>query len=303
MVKIKIMVETDKYTKAFRQFLRLELGLADNSVLAYIADLTSFAEFYRGDTLEVEPSDIVSFMSDMRRAGQSIETILRRLSGLSQFFDMLIIDKSLQSNPVEFISKPNKWSKLPEFLDFADVDKILASATTSSPKLYRDGLMVELMYASGVRVSELIAIKVTDVDFKRGIIKVTGKGSKQRIVPMYPSMLTKLQDWLPVRQEYYIKSGDNGWLFPNRFGERLTRQHVWQWVKDICQKAEIRKHVSPHTLRHCFATHLLSGGADLRTIQIFLGHSNISTTEIYTHISDDDKRKIIMKNHPRFAKK
>ena len=162
---------------------------------------------------------------------------------------------------------------------------------------------METLYATGMRVSELVSVKIRDIDFKRGIIKVTGKGSKQRIVPLYPSLLKRLEDYLALRQEYFVKDSDTGYLFLNQHGSSLTRQHIWNIVKEKCKKHNITKHVSPHTLRHSFATHMLSNGADLRTLQIFLGHSNISTTEIYTHVTDDDKRKTIMNFHPRFARK
>ncbi len=289
--------------KAFKHYLRLELGMADNTVEAYVADVLSFAAFYKGDIRKAAAEDVVSYMASMRRGGLSLETILRRLSGLSGLYDYLLIEKEIKINPVEFVSKPKKWHKLPEFLSFEEVESILAASDDGSPKGMRDSLMLETMYASGMRVSELIAVKIADVDFKRGIIRVVGKGSKERIVPVYDSLITKMEKWLPVRQGYYVKDRDEGWLFPNRYGGRLTRQHVWQWVKDVCALAGINKHVSPHTLRHSFATHLLSGGADLRTIQIFLGHANISTTEIYTHVTNDDKRNILMLHHPRYRRK
>ena len=288
--------------KAFTHYLRLELGMADNTVEAYVGDVQSFSDFYKKDIKNASPEDIVSYMAHMRRVGLSLETILRRLSGLSVLYDYLLIEKGIKVNPVEFVSKPKKWYKLPEYLSFEEVERILAAPDVATPKGMRDSLMLETIYASGVRVSELIAIKITDIDFKRGIIRVVGKGSKERIVPIYETLITKIEGWLPVRREHYIKDGDEGWLFPNRSGSHLTRQHVWQWVKDVCAAAGVTKNVSPHTLRHSFATHLLSGGADLRTIQIFLGHSNISTTEIYTHVTNEDKRNILMLHHPRYRR-
>lgn len=285
---------------AFKQFLRLELGLAENSVAAYLSDVEALDAFHKGDIASLTPENVVSFMAAMRRDGKSLETILRRLSGISQYYDFQIVERKLKINPVEFIAKPKRWQKLPDFLDFPEVEQILAAGDKSTPKGYRDSLMIETLYASGMRVSELISVKISDIDFKRGIIKVTGKGSKQRIVPVYDSWLEKVKDYLLIRSEYFVKKSDNGFLFLNHFGEPLSRQHVWQWVKEACLRAGIKKTISPHTLRHCFATHLLSGGADLRTIQIFLGHSNISTTEIYTHVSDGDKRNVLFSHHPRY---
>ncbi len=284
----------------FRQYLRFELGMSDNSVISYISDLEIFSKVYKKDMKVVEPSDIVSFMSYMRKNNQTIETILRRLSGISQYFDFLIIEKKIKSNPVEFIAKPRQWHKLPDFLDFEEVEKLISCDDGNSFVKKRDQLIMETLYATGMRVSELISVKLKDIDFKRGIIKVTGKGSKQRIVPLYQSILAKLEYYLPIRQEYFVKGSDEGYLFLNQHGKQLTRQHIWNIVKEKCMYYNIRKHVSPHTLRHSFATHMLSNGADLRTLQIFLGHSNISTTEIYTHVTDDDKRKTIINYHPRY---
>lgn len=287
----------------FRQYLRFELGMSDNSVISYLSDLHVFSSYFKGDYFNVQPENIVGFMSFMRRNNQSIETILRRLSGLSQYFDFLIIEKKINVNPVEFVSKPHKWHKLPDFLDFHEVEALISDKDISTPIKYRNALMMETLYATGMRVSELINVKVKDIDFKRGIIKVTGKGSKQRIVPLYESILNKIENWLIVRHESFVKERDNGYLFLNKNGLPLSRQHIWNIVKEKCEENGIKKNVSPHTLRHSFATHLLSGGADLRTLQIFLGHSNISTTEIYTHVTDDDKRKTIMSFHPRYAGK
>lgn len=289
--------------KNFKQYLRLELGMADNSVEAYLLDVEKFAQYYKKNIINIKPEEIISYMAFMRRTGLSLETILRRLSGLSCFYDYLLIEKEIKVNPVEFVSKPKKWDKLPEFLSFEEVEKILEYSDLSSAKGMRDTLMLETMYASGMRVSELITVKTTDIDYKRGFIKVIGKGSKERIVPIYDSLLVKIEDYLPIRHNYFIKDRDEGWLFPNKNGSFLTRQYVWQWVKEICLKSGIKKHVSPHTLRHSFATHLLSGGADLRTIQIFLGHTNITTTEIYTHVTDDQKRNVILNHHPRYSRK
>ena len=291
-----------KYNE-FKQYLRFELGMSENSVISYLSDIETLYKFYKKDIKEIHSEDIVAFMSFMRKNNQSLETILRRLSGISQYFDFLIIEKDIKVNPVEFIAKPRQWHKLPDFLDFDEVEKLISCDDLSTPVKERNCLIMETLYATGMRVSELIAVKLRDIDFKRGIIKVIGKGSKQRIVPIYPSLLKKLEDYLALRQEYFVKERDAGYLFLNQNGSMLTRQHIWNIVKQTCTAYNITQHLSPHTLRHSFATHMLSNGADLRTLQIFLGHSNISTTEIYTHVTDDDKRKTIMNFHPRFARK
>ncbi len=321
-VKITLMTLT---LTLYQQYLHMELGLADNTVHAYQNDILSFLLFYNNTTpnciiddnkivshikenkkidltplIKIESNNIISFMAKMRKDGLSIETILRRLSGISQFFNYLLLEKLINVNPIEFIVKPKKWGKLPIFLTFEEVEKLLNYRDKNIDIGLRNSLMIELFYSSGMRVSELISIKTTDIDFKRGIVTVIGKGSKMRVVPIYDKLLTNIQNYLPIRLEKFIKNSDNGYLFLNRYGNSLTRQYIWQWIKSVCISVGIEKNISPHTLRHCFATHLLSGGADLRTIQIFLGHENISTTEIYTHLADDDKRNILANFHPRY---
>ncbi len=309
----------------YMQYLHMELGLADNTVDAYQNDILSLLLFYNNTTsnciiddeniashikenknidlsplIKIDSNNIVSLMAKMRKDGLSIETILRRLSGISQFFNYLLLEKLIKVNPIEFIIKPKRWGKLPIFLTFEEVEKMLNYRDKNVDMGLRNSLMIELLYSSGMRVSELISIKTTDIDFKRGIVTVMGKGSKMRIVPIYDKLLVDLKNYLPVRLEKFVKKSDDGYLFLNRYGDGLTRQYVWQWIKAVCKSVDIKKNISPHTLRHCFATHLLSGGADLRTIQIFLGHENISTTEIYTHLADDDKRNILANFHPRY---
>ena len=309
----------------YQQYLHMELGLADNTVNAYKNDILALLIFYNSKNktliiddeniashikesknidltplIKIDSNDIISLMAKMRKDGLSIETILRRLSGISQFFNYLLLEKLIKVNPIEFIVKPKKWGKLPIFLTFEEVEQLLNYRDKNADMGLRNSTMIELLYSSGMRVSELISIKTTDIDFKRGIVTVMGKGSKMRIVPIYDKLLINIQNYLPVRLEKFVKQPDNGYLFLNRYGDSLTRQYVWQWLKSVCKIVGIKKNISPHTLRHCFATHLLSGGADLRTIQIFLGHENISTTEIYTHLADDDKRNILANFHPRY---
>jgi integrase/recombinase XerD len=240
-------------------------------------------------------------MTFLRENNYSIETILRRLSGISAYYDYLIQEKQLKDNPLEPITKPIKWTKLPNFLDFADIEKLLDAPDISTPFGFRDKLILEFFYSTGMRVSELTNIKINDLDMKRGILKVTGKGSKERIVPIYQSLMMLVEEYLPIRLEYLVKSRDNGFIFLNKYGNKLTRVYIWMIVKKYAEKAGI-KEISPHSLRHSFATHLLTNGADLRTIQLFLGHSSISTTEIYTHVTDDGMRNVLKNIHPRFNK-
>ena len=288
----------------FCHYLAFEQGLAKNSVLAYRQDILDWENFLgEKKVTNGAAEDIIRYMEEMRKRGFSIETTLRRLAGLGQLYDYLIKERQVTQNPVGFITKPQKWDKLPSFLNYDEVDKLLEAPDSATVSGYRDGLMLETLYASGMRVSELIGVRVVDVDFKRGLVRVHGKGSKERYAPIYSSLSKKIDRWLLSRHNDFVKQSDPGWLFLNRYGRRLTRQYVWSMIKGYCESAGINKDTSPHTLRHSFATHLLSGGADLRTIQIFLGHESVGTTEIYTHVTDDNKRDVLERFHPRLKGK
>lgn len=287
----------------FKQYLTIELSLSKNSVIAYMTDVIDFKTFLdKNDIGDAKSIDIVNYMNDLKKRNYSIETILRRLSGISSFYDFLIKEKIVEKNPVAFVSKPKGWEKLPKFLNFDEVDKILHVFDLNSPIGYRNKILIEFLYSTGCRVSEVLSIKISDIDLKRGFVKVLGKGNKERVVPIYEKLLDIIPDYLRIRHTYFVKERDNGYLFLNKNGGKLSRVMCFNIIKKACKDANINKNVSPHTIRHSFATHLLTNGADLRTIQLLLGHSNISTTEIYTHITDNRSRDILRKFHPRFNK-
>jgi integrase/recombinase XerD len=287
----------------FKQYLTIELSLSKNSVIAYMTDVIDFKTFLdKNDIRDAKSIDIVNYMNDLKKRNYSIETILRRLSGISSFYDFLIKEKIVEKNPVAFVSKPKGWEKLPKFLNFDEVDKILHVFDLNSPIGYRNKILIEFLYSTGCRVSEVLNIKISDIDLKRGFVKVLGKGSKERVAPIYEKLLDIIPDYLRIRHTYFVKERDNGYLFLNKNGGKLSRVMCFNIIKKACKDANINKNVSPHTIRHSFATHLLTNGADLRTIQLLLGHSNISTTEIYTHITDNRSRDILRKFHPRFNK-
>jgi len=295
-------LDNEKLIFNFKAWLKHEQGHSDNTVSAYISDISSFGEFFSKPLAEAAAVDLVSYMAQMRKDGYSIETVLRRLSGISSFYDFLIIERVIKTNQVGYITKPSKWDKLPVFLNFDEVEKLLDAPDSGDNLGYRDRLIFETLYSSGMRISELVGLKVTDIDLPRGVIKVTGKGGKQRFVPLYSTLADKLNGYLTIRHEYFVKGRDEGWLFLSRNGKRLNREYIFMMVKKYCLKAGIDKNVSPHTLRHSFATHLLTNGADLRTIQIFLGHSDLSTTQRYTHVTDDKSRNVLLNCHPRFRR-
>lgn len=297
---VKVLMDRNKQLKAFELYLKYEISASDNTVNAYLHDVKDFYEFSSSHEEPYSLKEIVAFMTDMRRRGLSIETLQRRLSGLSAFFDFLISEKALTSNPVILVTKPQKWEKLPVFLDFHDIENLLNAPDISTHLGFRDQVMIETMYSSGIRVSELVNLKINDLDMKRGIFKVTGKGNKQRIVPFYETLQSKIEAYFSVRKEYFVKDSDNGYLFLSRNGKKIDREYFWVLIKKYCKQVGISEDVSPHTLRHSFATHMLTNGADLRTIQIFLGHSDLSTTEIYTHVTTDKARDVLLNCHPRF---
>ncbi|MGB9731456.1 MULTISPECIES: site-specific tyrosine recombinase/integron integrase [Calditerrivibrio] len=289
---------TAELVKKFQNYMKYDLSLSENSIEAYKRDIMELTRFTKN--YDLTPSDMVSYMSHLRKKGLSIESILRNISGISAFYDFLIQEKIFDKNPVASISKPKKWEKLPKFLNFEEVEALINAPDKSTPIGYRDNIILKTFYSTGMRVSELVKCKTSDIDFKRGIVSVVGKGSKQRFLPIYQSLQDELKQYLEIRHRYFIKEKDNGFLFLNKNSAPLTRVYCWMMIKKYCKKAGITKDISPHTLRHSFATHLLTNGADLRTIQLLLGHSDISTTEIYTHITDNKARSILEQFHPRF---
>jgi integrase/recombinase XerD len=290
----------EQLIKAFHYYLLSEKGLSSNTAESYSRDVTDLFNFLDGKPPEnIDLPAMLLYMADLRKRGLSVETTLRRLSGISGFFNFMTEEKIVNKNIVELIIKPKKWKKLPHFLDYEDVDRLLSANDKSTPNGFRDSLILENLYASGLRISELINIRIGDLDLERNIIKVFGKGSKERFAPIHDRLIKMIKEWFLIRQNYFIKKRDNGYLYLNRNGERLTRQYVWLMIKKLCSDLKLPSDISPHSLRHSFATHLLTGGADLRTIQILLGHENISTTEIYTHVSDDRLRNTLTKFHPR----
>ncbi|TCK60688.1 site-specific tyrosine recombinase/integron integrase [Seleniivibrio woodruffii] len=286
----------------FKAWMKHEQGLSDNTVAAYESDISIYADFTQKLLSDCSAQELIAFMTRMRKEGYSIETVLRRLSGISAFYDFLIQERIIKTNPCGFISKPSKWDKLPVFLNFDEIDMLLDAPDVNTGLGFRDRVIFETLYSTGMRISELTGLKVAELDMNREIMRVTGKGGKQRFVPMYSSLAEKMRAYLGVRRDYFVKDRDEGWLFLSKNGKQLDRELVFMLVKKYAAKAGIQKNISPHTLRHSFATHLLTNGADLRTIQIFLGHSDLSTTERYTHVTDDKTRNVLLNCHPRFRK-
>ncbi|GAB4488335.1 MAG: site-specific tyrosine recombinase XerD [Thermodesulfovibrionales bacterium] len=283
----------------FLTYLSAEKGLAKNSILSYQHDLTRFFRFLeaRGKTPDTAARrDLVDFIDDLRTAGYAVSSVCRFISSVRTLYRYLLIEKLVATDPSEGLQSPKRWERLPKALSVADVMTLLRTSCTG-PTALRDAAMVELLYASGLRVSELVKVRLSDVHFDAGFIRVLGKGSKERIVPVNTGTLAKLKQYAVQERPEILGRRSSAYLFVTRRGTSMTRQRFWQTLKALGRKAGIP--LSPHTLRHCFATHLLEGGADLRSVQKMLGHADIATTQIYTKVTTERIRKVFTRHHPR----
>ncbi len=293
----------------FQHFLRLEKSLSGNSVEAYSADIQKFMRYFTMQKItrgpdEVKLEDLREFLVWINELGMSTRTQARVISGLKAFFRFLIIEDRIAEDPTALLEAPKIGRKLPDVLSEKEIDRLIAAIDLSKPEGHRNRAMIEVMYSCGLRVSELTGLRLTDLYTSKGFIKVTGKGDKERLVPIGKRAIKEIENYLPDRKNLpYIDKDGEDILFLNRRGKQLTRVMIFTIVKDLKSKAGIEKHVSPHTFRHSFATHLVEGGADLRAVQEMLGHESILTTEIYTHLDNDFLRKTILSFHPRSLKR
>ncbi len=292
--------------RAFRNYLKLERGLADNSLLSYIRDVEKLATFVSENTDVYQISDIElsKFLVFLNEVGLAATSQARILSGIKAFFEYLLLEKKIHVNPTDLLSTPKTQRKLPDTLHLHEIENMLATFDQSVAEGVRNKAIVELMYSSGLRVSELISLNISDCMFKEGFIKVIGKGSKMRLVPVGAEaqkyILIYLKD---IRPLVNISAEASDILFLNRRGKGLTRVMIFLIIKEAAAKAGIHKNISPHTLRHSFATHLVEGGADLRAVQEMLGHESIITTEIYTHLDRAFLQQTLQEFHPRAQKR
>lgn len=287
--------------------LLIQQGLSEHTVLAYKQDLEALEAFMKTSArtlAEIDEDGLLLFSIFLSQKGDSKRTIARRLSCLRKFFAWLYEEKHITQNPAELLDTPKLPLYLPEVLSIEEVQRLLSSPDTSTKLGQRDLAMLHLLYASGLRVSELVHVKATDIDFQRGIIRVFGKGKKERLIPLHSMALAILTEYLQnTRNQFTNNKNADDELFLNRSGKKLTRQGIWKLIKRYALLANIQGIISPHTLRHSFATHLLEGGADLRTVQILLGHSDLAATELYTHICQGKIQEIYAHAHPRCSAK
>jgi integrase/recombinase XerD len=292
----------DTALNQFYQHLGVERGLAFLTVAAYSGDLQDFWEFLgardRTAWTAVTLDDLRDYLAALEARGLSARSRARRLAALRQFFRFLQREEQLSANPAELLDSPRLPRRLPKVLPEAEVTALLAAPDPSTPSGQRDAALLEVLYATGLRVSELVGLTFKQLDLRRGVVRPLGKGSKERVVPMVILAVEKLQLYLAQGRPRLLKDKQSPYIFINQRGGPLTRQGFWKILQQYALKAGVR-HLSPHTLRHSFATHLLSRGANLKVLQMLLGHANLTTTQIYTHLDAARLREMHQKAHPR----
>lgn len=290
------MIEREYHT-----YLKLERGLSKNSVTAYELDfkrLQTYMTEHHIDVVRASFDDLQAFVFDTFKDIKSAKTQARLLSSIHSFYRFLLYHHYIEQDPSELLEMPRIEKHLPEVLSLEEIDAMIASIDMAKPDGHRNRAIIEMLYGSGLRVSELTELRLSNIYRQEGYMRITGKGSKQRLVPISNEANKQLSYWLEDRSKLDIKPESTDIVFLNRYGRQLTRAMIFTIVKRLAQEADIHKTISPHTLRHSFATHLLQNGADLRIIQQLLGHESIVTTEIYTHINIQDLREAVLKYHP-----
>ena len=291
--------------RKYQQYLKLEKALSANTLDAYLTDLDKLLRFLKAeniDMLSVTLDDLQRFSAVLHEIGIHPRSQARIMSGIKSFFHFLIMADYREDDPSELLEGPKIGFKLPEVLTVEEIDTIIATVDMSKKEGQRNRAILETLYSCGLRVSELCNLKLSELYFDEGFIKVEGKGSKQRLVPISPRAIKEIKYWLLDRNIGKIKKGFEDYVFLARWGNSISRIMVFHLIKELAEKAGITKNISPHTFRHSFATHLLEGGANLRAIQCMLGHESIATTEIYTHIDRNMLRSEIIEHHPRNIK-
>jgi len=291
--------------KKYNQYLKLEKGLSLNTLEAYNADITKLLAFLEGENIELlntTPEDLEQFIAGLHDIGITARSQARIMSGIKSLFGFLMLEKIIEKDPSELIDNPRIGFKIPEVLSIQEIDSIIAAVDLSKKEGQRNRAILETLYSCGLRVSELITLKLSDLYLDDEFIRVEGKGQKQRLVPISKKAIKEIQFYMADRHLVTVKKGHEDFLFLSRRGTHLSRIMIFHIIKELADEVGIIKIISPHTFRHSFATHLLEGGANLRAIQMMLGHESITTTEIYTHIDRSRLRSEIIEHHPRNIK-
>ena len=287
----------DSNLRSFLNYLLVDKGLSNNTAKAYEADISSFFQWLDNEDLKyknLQEDHINQYISFLFQRNMRSSSVNRKISSIKSFYIFLVKRNFLKNSPLNDLVTPKQEKYLPESMSEAEVDKLLNSPDVSNKIENRDKAMIEMLYATGMRISELVNLKMTDVDMKRCVVKVFGKGSKERLVPFGETALDSLRSYLNERKQSSSKE-----IFLSNRGKKMTRVAFWQRVKVYLTRENLKNSISPHTLRHAFATHLLNRGADLRSVQLLLGHSDLSTTQIYTHIAKQRLSDVLKKHHPR----
>lgn len=293
----------DHFLDLFLNYLLVEKGLSTNTLEAYSRDVGRYLNFIiakgYAELASVRQIDVASFLQHLKERGIGPRSRARALSAVRMFHRFLMIEHYSEANPTSIIEAPKTLSKLPSTLTAKEVEKLLTAPGGEGAAEVRDRAMLELLYATGLRVSELVTLKVSDVNLNAGYLLTMGKGRKERLVPIGETARNALEEYMATARLTTDRSGGCEYLFLSRLGSEMTRQAFWNIIKKRSLEAGIAKNISPHTLRHSFATHLLENGADLRSVQIMLGHADLSTTQIYTHVSRERLKKLHAEFHPR----
>jgi len=295
--------EYETFLREFLLFLTIERNLAENTILAYERDLKQFIVFMKSEKIKkasnVTRMDILNFIASLSDLGLNMTSVSRKISAIRGFYKYLTNENLLKSNPTQNLKTPRKWHKIPKTMTFEQVEKLLEAPNEKTNIGYRDSVMLELIYATGMRVSELINLRISDMHLDVGYLVCFGKGSKERIIPINQVAIEKLEHYIGAVRKNLIKKKATNYLFLGTWGKRMSRVNFWKRIKKYSKLAGLKIEISPHTLRHSFATHLLEHDADLRTIQMLLGHANITTTQIYIHIAQKRLKEVYQKLHPR----
>jgi integrase/recombinase XerD len=290
--------------QSYLHFCRTEKGLSPNSLASYRQDLQHFQSFTGPSSLEtITLETLRSYLDHLRNKGLGLRSIARQVTTLRGFFGFCLEEGMVSANPTELLTAPKFGSSLPKFLDRSRVDQLLTTPDGNTRLGLRDAAMLDLLYATGMRVSELISIRVADLDLTTGLVRVIGKGNKQRMIPVGKGALQSVEIYFREQRPQLLRGRVSPFLFVTARGTRMTRQCFWNLLREHGKKAGIHHSLSPHVLRHTFATHLLQGGADLRSVQVMLGHADVGTTQIYTHVMPSHLRETVDRHHPRAARR
>jgi integrase/recombinase XerD len=287
----------------FLNYLSVERGLSRNTIVSYRQDLESYAEFLNSCHIaslsQTTKQQVTNFMLRQKEAGLSVNSIARSLAAIKSFYRFLTRERILKDDPSSLVDSPKLWKKIPETLSLNEVESLLSQPSIRDRQGMRDKAILETLYATGMRVSEAVNLRLDNVNLDIGFLRCLGKGNKERVIPLGKKAIVNLKRYIGSSRPYFLKKKSSEYLFLNRSGNKLARQSFWKLIKKYARSARIKKPIKPHILRHSFATHLLERGADLRSVQEMLGHANISTTQLYTHINKERLKSIHKMFHPR----